>query len=112
MQQRSLRGNLVLLFADVTIRNGGALRDVAHASDDARAGKHRLAERRFTRRRVTYQGKIPKVPGRRRGHNSNPLLLLSLEFAAGASSNLRFVALRHENPPPRGFAAGKDDKAK
>jgi hypothetical protein len=31
MQQRSLRGNLVLLLADVTIRNGGALRDVAHA---------------------------------------------------------------------------------
>jgi len=35
MQQRSLRGNLVLLFADVTIRNGGALRDVAHAPDHA-----------------------------------------------------------------------------
>jgi hypothetical protein len=34
MQQRSLRGNLVLLFAHVTIRNGGVLRDVAHAPDD------------------------------------------------------------------------------
>jgi hypothetical protein len=75
MQQRSLRGNLVLLFADVTIRNGGALGDVAHAPDDARAGEHRLAERRFARRRVTYQGKIPKVPCRRRGHNSNLFLL-------------------------------------
>jgi len=52
MQQRSLRGNVVLLFADVTIRNGGALRDVAHAPDDARAREHRLAERRFARRRM------------------------------------------------------------
>jgi len=75
MQQRILRGNLVLLFADVTIRNGDALRDVAHAPDHARAGEHRLAKRRFARRRVTYDGKIPKVPCRRRGHNSNLLLL-------------------------------------
>jgi len=27
----------------VIIRNGGALRDVAHAPDDARAREHRLA---------------------------------------------------------------------
>jgi hypothetical protein len=37
----------VLLFADLTIRNGGALCDVAHAPDDARAGEHRLAQRRL-----------------------------------------------------------------
>jgi len=60
MQQRSLRGNLVLLFADVTIRNSGALRDVAHAPNDARAGEHRLAQR-LAGRRVTYQGKIAKI---------------------------------------------------
>jgi len=82
----SLRGNLVLLFADVIIRNGGAVRDVAHASGDTRAGEHRLAERRFARRRVTYQGKIPKVPCRRRDHKSNSFLLQTrLEFTAGAS---------------------------
>ena len=75
MQQRSLCGNLVLLFADVIIRNGGALRDVAHAPDDARAREHRLAERCLAGRRVTHDGKIPKIPSRRRGHNSNPFLL-------------------------------------
>jgi hypothetical protein len=65
----------MLLFADVTIRNGGALRDVAHAPDHARAGEHRLAERRLAGRRVTNRGKIPKIPCKRRGHNSNPFLL-------------------------------------
>ena len=75
MQQRSLRGNLVLLFADVTIRNGGALRDVAHAPHDARAREHRLAQRRLAGRRVANRGKIPKIPCRRRGHNSNSFLL-------------------------------------
>ena len=35
MQQRSLRGNLVLLLADVIIRNRGAFRDAAHAPDHA-----------------------------------------------------------------------------
>jgi hypothetical protein len=65
----------VLLFADVTIRDGGALRDVAHAPDDARAREHRLAQRSFALRRVTHDGKIPKVPCRRRGHNSNSFLL-------------------------------------
>jgi hypothetical protein len=49
MQQRSLRGNLVLPLGEVIIRNGGALRDVAHAPDDARAREHRLAERRLAR---------------------------------------------------------------
>jgi hypothetical protein len=75
MQQRSLRGNLALLFADVTIRNGGALRDVAHAPDHARAGEHRLAQRRLPARRVTHDGKIPKVPCKRRGHDSSLFLL-------------------------------------
>ena len=75
MQERSLRGNLVLLLADVTIRNGGALRDVAHAPDDARARQHRLAERRLAGRRVTHDGKISKIPCRRRGHKSNSFLL-------------------------------------
>jgi hypothetical protein len=73
--ERSLRGNLVLLFADVIIRNGTALREVAHLPDDARAGEHRLAPRPFARRRVTNPGKIPKVSCRRRGHNSNLFLL-------------------------------------
>jgi hypothetical protein len=62
MHQRSLRGNLVLLFADVAIRNGSALRDVAHAPDDARAREHRLAQPRFARRRVTYQAKFRRSP--------------------------------------------------
>jgi hypothetical protein len=55
----------------VTIRNGGALRDVAHAPDDPRTREHRLAERCLPGRRVTHQGKIAKVPCRRRGHNSS-----------------------------------------
>jgi hypothetical protein len=75
MQQGSLRGNLVLLFADVTIRNSGALRDVAHAPDDTRAREHRLAERRLSGRRVTHDGKIAKIRRRRRGHKSNSFLL-------------------------------------
>ena len=75
MQQRSLCRNLVLPLADVIIRNRGALRDVAHAPDNARACEHRLAERRLARRRVTHDGKIPKIPCRRRGHNSNLFLL-------------------------------------
>ena len=69
------RGNLVLLFADVIIRNGGALRSVAHAPDDARACEHRHAEHRLAGRRVAHDGKIPKIPCRRRGHNSNLFLL-------------------------------------
>ena len=72
MEQRRLGGNLVLLFAHVIIRNGGSLRDVAHAPDDAGAREHRLAQRRLAGRRVTRDGKIPKLPCRRRGHNSNP----------------------------------------
>jgi len=59
----------------VIIRNGSALRDVAHAPDDARAREHRLAERRLAGRRVTHDGKIPKIACRRRGHNSNLFLL-------------------------------------
>jgi hypothetical protein len=51
------------------------LRDVAHAPDDARAREHRLAERRFARRRVTHDGKIPKIPCRGCSHNSNSFLL-------------------------------------
>ena len=69
MQQRSLRGNLVLPLGDVIIRNGSALRDVAHAPDDARAREHRLAERRLAGRRVTHDGKIAKIPCRRCDHN-------------------------------------------
>jgi hypothetical protein len=65
----------VLLFAHVIIRNRGALRDVAHAADDARAREHRLADRRLAGRRVTHDGKIPKIPCRRRGHKSNSFLL-------------------------------------
>jgi hypothetical protein len=52
----------VLLFADVIIRNGGALRDVAHAPDDARAREHRLAKRRFARRRVTKAWQNSEAP--------------------------------------------------
>src|SRR6266496_5504555 len=74
MQQRSLRGNLVVLFADVIIRIRGPLRDVAHAPDDARAREHPLAERCLPGRRVTHDGKIAKIPRRRRGHKLNPLL--------------------------------------
>jgi hypothetical protein len=62
MHQRSPRGNLVLLFAHVIIRNGGALRDVAHAPDDASAREHRLAECRFARRRVTTKAKFRRSP--------------------------------------------------
>src|SRR5262249_45085842 len=74
MQQRGLCGNLVLAFGDVIIRNRGALRDVAHAPDDARACEHRLAERRLAGRRVAHNGQIPKVPCKRRGHKSNLFL--------------------------------------
>src|SRR5439155_13350294 len=72
MQQRRLRGNLALPLADVIIRNGGALRDAAHTPYDACAREHRLAQRRLAGRRVTDDGKVPNVRGRRRGHNSNP----------------------------------------
>jgi hypothetical protein len=46
-----------------------------NAAFDARTGEHRLAERRFARRRMTKPGKIPKVPRRRRGHKLNLFLL-------------------------------------
>jgi hypothetical protein len=75
MQQRRLRGNLVLLFADVIIRNRSGLRDVAHAPDHARARQHRLAQHRLAGRGVAHENKIPKIPCRRRGHNSNLFLL-------------------------------------
>ncbi len=75
MQQRSLGGNLVLPLGDVIIRNRCALRDTAHAPDHTRAREHRFAQHRLAGRRVTHDGKIPKVPWRRRGHNSNPFLL-------------------------------------
>ena len=75
MQQRGLCGNLVLAFGDVIIRNGCALRDVAHAPNDARACEHRLGERRLAGRRVTHDGKIPKIPRRRCDHNLDPFLL-------------------------------------
>jgi len=39
-----------------------------------RACEHRPTERRLAQRCVTKPGKIPKIPCRRRGHNSNPLL--------------------------------------
>ena len=68
MQQRSLRGNLVLPLGEVIIRDGRALRDVAHASNEARACEHRLGERRLPGRRVTYDGKIAKIPCRRCDH--------------------------------------------
>jgi hypothetical protein len=86
MQQRSLRGNLVLLFADVTIRNGGALRDVAHPPNDTRAGEHRLAECRFARRRVTHQGKIRRSP------------------AEGAAINQTRFCFKHASNSPRAQA--------
>src|SRR5262249_37280842 len=71
MQQRGLRGDLVLPFGEVIIRNSCALRDVAHAPDDARAREHCLAERRLPGRRVTHNSKIPKIPCRRCDHNSD-----------------------------------------
>ena len=70
-QQRSLRRNLVLPLGEVIIRNGSALRDIAHAPDDARAREHRLAERPLAGRRVTHDSKIPKIPCRRCDHNSD-----------------------------------------
>jgi len=75
MHQGGGNGNLAVLFIVVIIRNRGPLRDVAHAPDDARAREHRLAQRRLPGRRVTHDGKIPKIPCRRRGHKSNSFLL-------------------------------------
>ena len=75
VQQRSLRGDLALLLADVIIRNRGAIGDAAHAPDDARAREHGLAEHGFAGGGVTDDGEIPKIPCRRCGHNSNLFLL-------------------------------------